>query len=92
MAEAPRYTSTIVSSTDGDTVTGPIAISAIKVMGGGSGMTVNIKDAGSNVIFKSIVTANDSEFNPFEKSLQLRTQTYTVNISAGSGTIYIYTI
>lgn len=89
MAEAPRYSNVIVSSTDGDTITGPLSVTAIKTIGGGSGITFNLKNVATNVIYSAKAGANAEIFNQFDP-WQLRSEVYTVNISAGSGTIYIY--
>jgi hypothetical protein len=89
MAEATRYSNVIIPTT-GQTITGPLSITAIKVIGGASGATVNISNATSTIIFKSVVAANTTELTHFSVPWEIRSEAYTVNVTAGGADIYIY--
>lgn len=90
MAEASRKRNVIVTSADGDTITDPQTISGIKVIGGASGITWNLKDPGGNIVYQAVVGNSSSSFDKFEECWHAGAGVFTGNIAAGSGTVYIY--
>jgi len=88
MAEATRYSNVIVP-TDGQTITGPLNIIGIKVVGGAAGATVNLRDANNVVLHKTKVGNDASEFDSLD-GWQIRAQAYNIQVAAGAADIYIY--
>lgn len=79
----------ILSTADADSIAGPLRVKSVKVVGGASGMTVKLKDAGTSgvVLYSSTVAADTEKWE--EVSFRSPGAIY-VNISAGGGTVYIY--
>ncbi len=90
MAEAPRYSNVIKTTTDADAITGALRVIGIKLVGGSSGATWNLKNAGGTIIYSITVGNNSESYNQFDDGWQLRSEVYAGNFSAGSGTAYIY--
>jgi hypothetical protein len=92
MAEATRYAKVIVSSTNGDTVTGPLEILGFKFVNGANSTTCTFKDAAGNVLWSSgVVAANgNTPLDAFAEKWAVRAQAYTVALSATGGSLYIY--
>jgi hypothetical protein len=85
-----RKESVILSTADADTIAGPLDICGIKVVGGASGMTVNLKSdqlTGGTVLYTATV-GNSTEKH--EQVILRASGGVYVNISAGGGTVYIY--
>lgn len=79
-----------LSTADADTIAGPLSVCGVKIVGGGSGMTVNLKSdqvTGGAILYTSTVGASAEKFE--EVKFTARGGIY-VNIAAGSGTIYLY--
>ena len=91
MAEAARIGNIIVPATT-DTILGPLHVQTIKVVGGAAGATVNLRDAANNVIVKIVVPNNGSESLTFPCGLQLRSQSYNLQVAAGAADTYIYLV
>jgi hypothetical protein len=65
-------------------------VCGVKVVGGGSGMTVTLKSAGvtgGDAVYACTVSANAEKFE--QVKFQCAGGLY-VNISAGGGTVYVY--
>lgn len=91
MAEATRYGNIIVSTTDGDSVTGPLRVIGLKVVNGANAQTVSLKDASGNIIWSEVIGANVSgAMNQLPHGLQLRSQVYSVAHGSTGATVYIY--
>lgn len=77
------------ATADGDIFTNMVDVKGIKVVGGGSGITVNLKKASStgSTLYSAIVATSTERF----EQVELRSpKGIYVNISAGSGTVYLY--
>jgi hypothetical protein len=88
---ATRKQNVIISSTDGDVVTGPLEIASIKLVGGASGATVNLKDGGvtgGTTLYAATVGNSSEKWE--EVKMRVDASGLYVNFSAGSGTLYIY--
>lgn len=93
MAEATRYANVIVSTTSGDTVTGPVSIIGVMIDQGTGSNTITIKDAGSNVIYqKRVAATTTTQMDTLggDKGWELRNQAYTVNQSGSGATVFLY--
>lgn len=80
----------VLSSTNADTVDGPVRVEGIKVVGGAGGMTVKLRadqSASGTILYECTVGASAEKFEQVE--FKARGGLY-INITAGSGTIYIY--
>jgi hypothetical protein len=80
----------IISSTDGDTYTGQVRVKGVKVVGGAGGATVNLKSGavtGGTILYSTTVGNSAEKFE--EVKFRSKDGLY-INISAGSGTVYIY--
>jgi hypothetical protein len=85
-----RNETVILSTADADTIAGPLNVVGVKVVGGSSGATVNLKAeavTGGVVLYSSTVGNNVEKFE--QVTFRARGGLY-VNISAGGGTVYIY--
>lgn len=88
-----RAGNTIIATADGDSITGPLRIGAIKIVGGGSGMTVNLKKNGTSglVVYTGTVGNSAEKLDQgADELINFRGTSLYVNVSAGSGSIYIY--
>jgi hypothetical protein len=84
-----RTLNVIKATADADTIAGAGVICGIKVVGGAGGMTVNLKKTNtSGTIAYTCTVGNSSE--KFEEVRLVCDGTLYVNVSAGSGTIYLY--
>jgi hypothetical protein len=81
----------LLATADGDTFDEQLLICGVKIVGGGSGMTVNLKHAATGgVVMYSSTVGNSSE--KYEQvDIKVPKGGIYVNISAGGGTVYIYT-
>lgn len=89
MAEATRRGRVITTSTNGVTITGAQLIQSIKCLAGGSGLSINIKNGASAIIWEAVLAANTSSIDNYKGGFFIPDDTYTINITAGGGTIYI---
>jgi hypothetical protein len=86
-----RAGSVLLATADADTFNEQLVVCGVKVVGGAGGMTVNLKHAStSGVVMYSTTVGNSSE--KFEEvCFSVPNGGLYVNISAGGGTVYIYT-
>jgi hypothetical protein len=85
-----RNENVILATADADLIAGPLNICGVKVVGGASGATVNLKSdqvTGGTVLYSSTVGNNAEKYE--EVYFRARGGLY-VNISAGGGTVYLY--
>jgi len=84
-----RAGSVVLATADADSITGPLRICGVKLVGGAGGATVNLKDGGTSgtVLYSSTVGNSSEKFE--EVDIRAPSSVY-VNISAGGGTIYLY--
>lgn len=85
-----RNENLILSTADADLIAGPLNVCGVKVVGGASGATVNLKSdqvTGGLVLYSSTVGNSSEKFEQVE--FRARGGIY-VNISAGGGTVYLY--
>lgn len=80
----------IISSTNGDTFSGPQKITAIKLMGGSGASTASITNGNSVVIWQDGCAASVSTNTYFEECWQLSNDTYTIGLTGTGAKLYIY--
>lgn len=85
-----RAANVVKATADADVITGHLIIEGIKVVGGASGMTVNLKktDSSGTIVYTATVAADSESFE--DVNLKIHGSGLYVNVSAGGGTVYLY--
>lgn len=85
-----RDNNVIAMAADGDTIVGHHLIKGIKVAGGGSGATINLRrtDASGMVLYTKKVAADTDTFE--EVDIRNHGGTLYLDVDAGGGTVTLY--
>lgn len=85
-----RAANVVKATANADVITGHLIIEGIKVVGGASGITVNLKKTDTNgaVVYTKTLAADSESFE--DVNLKIHGSGLYVNISAGGGTVYLY--
>ena len=78
-----------IMTADNDSVAGPVAFEEVKVVAGGSGCTIELRDGsqGGTVLYSTVLAAAGEEHQP----LRIRTTSGVyLNVTAGGATVYLY--
>jgi hypothetical protein len=85
-----RANNVIILAANADTLSENVKVRGIKLVGGAGGATVNLKKTNNSGVIAYTSTVGNSAEKYEEVNLEVHGAPLYLNVSAGSGTVYLY--